>query len=286
LREKKSVKQEIATEKTPLYNSDDSSGNSGSDALAATNAKSDSDINDKNSASAALPHAEVKISYCRSWQLYITHAVFMPSLAYCLLYISLLSFGGMMVSYLSSSSINLSPTLLAAGRGGAALVGILATLATPSMMNCNGLVRAGVIAIWLQVICLVPCVIAFLPSDTSSGIGGGGGSAIDGWSREQFLIVIFISLITSRFGLWSFDLIETQLMQDGIREYIGAINGTQESLMNIMFLASFVITMIWNDPNDFAYPVYISFACVAIAAILYTIWACTKRSSSFIVSTS
>ena len=45
---------------------------------------------------------------------YVTHPVFVPSLCYCLLYLSMLSFGGMMTAYLSSEAVALSPALLAA----------------------------------------------------------------------------------------------------------------------------------------------------------------------------
>ena len=60
-------------------------------------------------------------AYLSAASLYYHHPLFLPSIAYCLLYISILSFGGIMTAYLSSSLVALPAYLLAIGRGAAAL---------------------------------------------------------------------------------------------------------------------------------------------------------------------
>jgi iron-regulated transporter 1 len=187
---------------------------------------------------------------------YIRHPVFLASLSYCLLYVSCLSFGGTMVAYLKT--LGLSDAWLAAGRAIAALIGILATLVTPPMVRDVGLLRSGLVSIWVQALCLVPLVVGFVIFDQHALI---------------FMIVVFVSICSSRFGLWSFDLVETQLMQETVLHVdAGKLNGAQESLMNVGFLLSFVLTIVFSDPDHFFYPAVISAGAVFLSAILYSVY--------------
>ena len=137
-------------------------------------------------------------AYLAAAWLYYHHPLFLPSIAYCLLYVSILSFGGIMTAYLSSSLIDLPAWLLAVGRGAAALVGIIATLSIPSLIASRlSLVHTGTLCLLLQCLCLCMAVLAFLLPASSS----------------LFLPLLFTGLISSRFGLWGYDLCETQLMQ-------------------------------------------------------------------------
>lgn len=185
---------------------------------------------------------------------YTNHKVFLISLAYCLLYISCLSFGGIMVAYLKT--IGVTDVWLAIGRGIAAIIGILATYITPLLINKFGLSLAGLICIWLQTICLFPYILCYY--------------FVNQYSFD-FLIVIFVTICSSRFGLWGFDLIQTQLMQEMVLDDIGIINGIQESLINVCYLLSFILTMIFSDPNSFFYPSIVSFSSILLAAILFLI---------------
>ena len=190
---------------------------------------------------------------------YWHHPLFAPSLAYCLLYISVLSFGGIMTSYLASDLVHLSDALLAVGRALAAIVGLLATLATPRLIPRFGLVRSGSLLIVCQCACLAAVVAAFtLPS----------------LSRTLFLVLLFAGLSLSRFGLWGFDLVETQLLQEGVEESaVGAVNGMQESLMNVCFMLSFCLTILFAEPSLFVWPAWISFGSVVLAMLIYLRWA-------------
>ena len=192
-------------------------------------------------------------------QLYWRHPLFQPSLAYCLLYISVLSFGGIMTAYLASDLVQLSDALLAVGRALAAVIGLLATLSTPRLIPRFGLVRSGSLLIICQCACLAIVVVAFvLPSI----------------SRPLFLILVFTGLCSSRYGLWGFDLVETQMLQEGVAEgVVGVVNGMQESLMNVCFMLSFVLTILFSAPALFVWPVWISFGSVVLAAVIYLRWA-------------
>jgi hypothetical protein len=51
----------------------------------------------------------------------------------------------------------------------------------------------------------------------------------------------------------------------------GVINGWHYSLMNLFELAQFFQTMIWSDPQVYYIPCTISFICVVIGALVYTV---------------
>ena len=214
----------------------------------------------------AAHEAERRPSKSRSWwasvALYARHAVLLPSVSYCLLYINLLSFAGLMTAYLSSSTVELSAALLAVGRGLAALVGLLATLTVPSVIGWLGLVRTGHLALLAQSACLCAAVFAFYV----------------GLESRLGLILLFFGLCSSRYGLWAFDLVETQIMQEGVTGLdVGAVNGVQESLMNLCWAASFVLTTVWSDPRDILFPVWFSFGSVLAATVLFSYWAVGGR---------
>jgi hypothetical protein len=88
------------------------------------------------------------------------------------------------------------------------------------------------------------------------------------------LVILFVFLCLSRFGLWSFDLCETQLMQESVAPAeAGVLNGAQESLVNVFGIVGFLLTMIFSDPRLFAAPAWISFVAVITAAVCYTTYA-------------
>ena len=217
-------------------------------------------------ADASLPSPRLARSYWSSLSLYVAHPVFLPSFAYCLLYLSLLSFGGIMTSYLVSDAVALSPALLAVGRAVAAIVGLLSTLTIPSIIPWLGLPLTGGFALLAQSLCLSIAVLAlYIGVHTTLG-----------------LTLLFIGLCTSRYGLWSFDLVETQIMQEGVREgEVGAMNGVQESGTNVLMAASFVLTMVWQRPEDILWPVWISFGGVLLASVLHTYWVIGKAGTEW-----
>ena len=196
-----------------------------------------------------------------SWaavSLYAEHVVFLPSVAYCMLYVSLLSFGGLMTAYLSSSAVELSAALLAVGRGLAALVGLLATLTVPLLIGRLGLGPSGHLAMLSQSLFL--CVVVF--------------SFYIGLKTQLGLVLLFVGLCASRYGLWAFDLVETQILQEGVAGLdVGAVNGVQESFMNLCWAASFVLTVVWADPQAILYPVWLSFLSVLAATLVFSYWA-------------
>ena len=193
--------------------------------------------------------------------LYQRHRAFGVSLPYCFLYMSVLSFHGTIVAYLRTAGT--PDAWLAAGRGLAALVAIVATYAVPSMNAKLGLLKTGSITLWSQIACLAPLVVLFVMYPT-----------FEQQQNTYFIAGVFITICASRFGLWGFDLAQVQMMQDLVEHsQAGVINGAQDTVVNICWLMSYVFTVVFNDPKQFLYPVLLSFGSILTAALLFSSYA-------------
>lgn len=127
---------------------------------------------------------------------YIRHPVFLPSMALCLLYFTVLSFSGQMVTYLLS--VGLLSTQIGVLRTLSTAIEISATWLAPIAMNRIGPLRGGLWFINWQILCLVGAFSFFwfirTPSLAALGLVTG--------------------VITSRVGLWGFDLCVQIIIQE------------------------------------------------------------------------
>jgi hypothetical protein len=65
-------------------------------------------------------------------------------------------------------------------------------------------------------------------------------------------------------------------MQQGVlREHLSAVSSTERALQKVLELASYLMVMIWQNPDDFSMLVAISFGAVCVSALLFTTWALT-----------
>ncbi len=211
-----------------------------------------------------------------SYKDYMRHATFLPSVSISLLYFTVLSFGGTMIAYLKSIPSDPSSTsmtqpaysdpFIASMRGISVLVGLLATLVAPRTIRAIGLERSGLWAIWSQVLCLIPLILTFFVTLPSPWHG----------------ILFFTSLSASRLGLWSFDLVQQQIMQDQVSPSDrGTISGCETSLKNVFELGSWAVSIVWFRPVEFGVPATISGGAVLCAALLFTFWARKRRGHTF-----
>ncbi|KAK4916056.1 hypothetical protein LTR66_017044, partial [Elasticomyces elasticus] len=128
---------------------------------------------------------------------YVGHPVFLPSFAGALLYLTVLSFSGQMVTWLLSAGYD--SALIAATRAISVACEFLATWIAPWLMGRIGTTRAGLwLACW-QIACLVAGMTVFweffdFPLISASGIVGG--------------------TILSRIGLRGFDLCAQIIVQE------------------------------------------------------------------------
>ena len=203
-----------------------------------------------NQADGPLPETENV-----SFRDYTRHKIFLASLSLALLYLTVLSFGGVMISYLKL--VNYPEYLLGIMRAVAAGMGILATYLMPILSRRIGIVRTGLWSLWSEVLALIPVVLAIALAGTLS--------------KGTTSALLFGGMALSRVGLWMFDLSETVLLQRTVNPtQIGSISGWQYSLCNFFDLVQYTLTVIVSNPQLFIIPAAISFAAVAIAAIIYS----------------
>ena len=191
-----------------------------------------------------------------AWRLYMQHRVFLASVAYSALYMTVLDNGTLMTAYLVWRGVPQSAVGLQRGVG--ACFGMAGTFLFPHIQRWSGsLTRAGLVSIWLFFFSLLPCMLAFLVlgEDVASDYS------------------LIGCMILSRAGLWAFDLSLTQIMQEWTEEHHrGLLNGMQTASYQMFFVIMQALGMVVHNPKDFGVLVVYSIGSVGAAACLYTLW--------------
>ncbi|CAM1511449.1 Fc.00g089620.m01.CDS01 [Cosmosporella sp. VM-42] len=193
--------------------------------------------------------------------LYFKHTAFMPSFACALLYFTVLSFSGQMVTYLLSTGY--TSTQIGIARTISVAFEVLATWAGPWLMSRIGPIRAGLwFASW-QVGCLALGMSIFWSYADNALISA---SALVG------------STILSRVGLWGFDLSAQIIVQEEVEaENRGAFSAVEASWQNVFEMCSYTATIILSSPDQFQYPATFSVGAVLCAWALYSRFVRVRR---------
>ena len=202
------------------------------------------------------------------WLVFYRQPIFLSCLAMGMLYTTVLAFGGSMLAFLTVRQV--SSVLLAIARSAAVVAGVLATLLVPMAIRKIGLVRTGAWALWQEAVSLVLCLLALTVC------------VLPRCSLADSNAVMMVGVAVSRFGLWGFDLVQMQLLQERVSESdVGVVNGVNASLIAAFDLAQYAITLIWSDPAAFRIPTAISVAMVWAAATVYAIFLRRERGHLF-----
>lgn len=233
-------------------------------------------------------------------RVYLKQSCSQPAISLALLYCTVLSFGLLSTAYLKH--LGLSEALLSVARGAGAVSGLMATLAYPRLRTCLGAIAGGCIAAKVN--------MRLLLSNSDNRIGphwhaehrpavgvlGGGhcatsmergpwtGAAL--WGADQLaphwcvlsLVIMHTrccagGLIASRFGLWLFDLVVLQTMQEQVPgEILGQVNGVQGALQQLGELAMFVLGVAMPQPEQYPVLMLVSFGVVTMAALVFMRW--------------
>ncbi|KAL1634237.1 hypothetical protein SLS58_010781 [Diplodia intermedia] len=194
---------------------------------------------------------------------YFGHRAVLPSFAGALLYLTVLSFSGQMVTY-----------LLAAGWGAwhvavarTVSVGfeLSATVAGPAVMARIGAVRAGIWFVTWQSLCL-----------------GGGAAVFWGMTAEARPAVaaagLVVGAVLSRVGLWGYDLSAQVIVQEEVEaERRGAFSAVEASWQSAFELCSYASTVVFSRPDQFQWPVLLSCVAVFSAGGLYASFVRMRR---------
>ncbi|PVG00035.1 hypothetical protein CPB86DRAFT_730384 [Serendipita vermifera] len=199
---------------------------------------------------------------------FITLPVFLSSLSISLVYLTTLSFDGIMISYLKAER-SFSDAFIAGMRGVAVVAGLVGTVAMPLLEKRLGLVRAGAWSLWSQILSLIPVVVSLYV-----GLGGHG-SRGPGWNA----VMLFGGMSLSRIGLWSFDLVQLQILQESLANHSrrNALTALQLSLQNMFDLTKYAIVLGLNKPSQFKWTALISWISVFIGGLVYSTYVYKMR---------
>lgn len=202
-----------------------------------------------------------KSSYLAPFRIYISDPVFMASLSLSLLYLTVLSFGAQMTTYLLTvgfNSVDISLMRLAS-----VALELSATCAAPILMRKIGAVRSGLWFINEQLVAIILAVILFHGNDPSTKAAG---------------TVLAIGVILSRIGLWGYDLSVQYLVQeDAPVSARGSFSAVEASLQSVFELLSFAVTMAFAKPEQFQVPVLVSAGAVGLSAVIFARFVRIKR---------
>ncbi|KAI6908984.1 putative Ferriportin iron efflux transporter [Hortaea werneckii] len=200
-------------------------------------------------------------TWLRGLPAYVKHQAFLPSFALALLYMTVLSFNGQMITYLIA--IGVSSGAVGILRGVAALFELSATWLGPILMNRIGAVRAGIWFLNWQLACVgVACIFFWIPETSRMILAPGTVSAV----------------VASRLGLWGFDLSAQIIVQEEVEpEMRGTFSSQEFALQNAFEMLAFLSTIVFPRPEQFKYPAAISASAVATACVLYAIFVRARR---------
>ncbi|KAI6819466.1 putative Ferriportin iron efflux transporter [Hortaea werneckii] len=200
-------------------------------------------------------------TWLRGLPAYAKHPAFLPSFALALLYMTVLSFNGQMITYLIA--IGVSSGAVGVLRGVAALFELSATWLGPILMKRIGAVRAGIWFLNWQLACVgVACLFFWLPGTSRIILAAGTISAV----------------VASRLGLWGFDLSAQIIVQEEVEpEMRGTFSSQEFALQNAFEMLAFLSTIVFPRPEQFKYPAAISACAVASACVLYATFVRSRR---------
>lgn len=157
---------------------------------------SESDDPNQNTSSREIPHS-LPESPLAPWKEYIASPVFLASFALSLLYLTVLSFGATMTTYLLHTGFtSLQVSYMRIGSVAAELSG---TWTAPMIMNRIGPIRSGLWFLNWQFVCVAGAAVSFVAWDSSSRFVAG---------------TLIAGVALSRIGLWGFDLSVQFLVQE------------------------------------------------------------------------
>ncbi|KAF3763979.1 putative iron-regulated transporter [Cryphonectria parasitica EP155] len=201
---------------------------------------------------------------------YFRHPAFLPSFALSLLYFTVLSFSGQMITYLVS--IGYTSWNVGVARVGSSIFEISATWAAPLLMRKIGVVRAGIWSLAWQMTCLAGA-LGWYFSDSNEGAGTSSLSSATG---------LAVGVALSRVGLWGYDLSAQNIIQDEVEDdHRGTFAAVEASFQNLFEMLSYATTVVFSRPDQFRYPVVISAVAVYIAGGLYAYFLRKRRGHLF-----
>ncbi len=189
------------------------------------------------------------------WASFFRQPVAPAVLAYALLWLSVLSPHGILLTGYLKDGMKLSEVVIGAFRGLGALFGLMATVLYPIIIAKFGLLKGSRAFIIFQTFMLLMALIFFwLPMNLS---------------QYGFLACILFS----RVGLYGFSLGEMQIRQLGIAPHErGEVNGFADALTGVATLALYGFGTLLPSTSEFSILIVGSVFFVTLGAFVFSLW--------------
>eukprot|EP00457_Paulinella_chromatophora_P001888 gb/GEZN01001890.1/.p1 GENE.gb/GEZN01001890.1/~~gb/GEZN01001890.1/.p1 ORF type:complete len:530 (+),score=92.59 gb/GEZN01001890.1/:1012-2601(+) len=204
------------------------------------------------------------------WRFYFNHPIFMASLGYSCLFLTVLDNGTLMTAYLKW--VGVPEVLLGLSRGVGALFGIGGTF----MAGCSrgyfpSLESFGVFSVWSFFLMILPAALPYVFRFLGLQL-----------TLLQAGYVMLVAVSLSRAALWAFDLAHTEVMQRVVENQSrGVVNASQTACYQLFWMVLYVLGMIFNRPQEFVILTSVSVGAVFVAALLWTRWARRIKSKAY-----
>ena len=120
-----------------------------------------------------------------------------------------------------------------------------------------------------QLTSTLPQPTCSLPSPSQTASTSATASESGGVSAP--LVLMLLGVLGARFGLWIFDLAVQQLVQETVAEETrGVVGGVMNAMNSVMDMLHYVMVIAAPRPEHFTILTLISFAMVALGAVLYS----------------
>ncbi|PVI00807.1 hypothetical protein DM02DRAFT_707097 [Periconia macrospinosa] len=196
---------------------------------------------------------------------YFHHPAFLPSISLSLLYFTVLSFSGQMITFLLA--VGYTSLYVGIARTISTIFELSATWIAPFIQQRIGAVRGGIWFLSWQMIWLAGGLSWFFAGSealTKTGVFAASG--------------LVGGVILSRVGLWGFDLCAQNIVQEEVDEdNRGAFSTVEASFQNFFELLSYASTIAFSKPNQFQWPVVITVGAVYTAGGLYAVFVRKRR---------
>ncbi len=203
-------------------------------------------------------------------RLWANDPVFLLSLAYCLLYFTILSPQSVLLTtYLIQSDV--SPSLVAVFRVFAAVSALVTTGIAPLIFRRLGPKLSGFTAISWQLGILMSGVLAFVAAVYLQTVDDPP-SAVKP-VVAALLVYFLVTICISRLGLWLFDQAHLVMLQLRVDPTIrGAVSGTEKSVCSMALLSMLFLGMVLQHPRYVTVLVVGSLLSVGLAFVAYILW--------------
>jgi hypothetical protein len=204
-----------------------------------------------------IPGARTAVDFARQlssgWSAFYSSGCAGTMLAFAFLFFTVLSFGPLMTVYLRWAGM--SDYWIGISRGVNAIFGFIGATLFPYLKAKWGIWLVAQRAIWYQF-----TLVFFAASSFYWG------------TQTQSNFCLVVGVLFSRVGLWLFDLCARQIAQEAIPENLrGATNGFWASITALFNMATFVVAIMYPNPEDFILLTSISATVIFCAATTFTL---------------